>query len=96
MGVNFCAEFLHSRSGEEETYTAVEDIARHLLHMKKVAGGDILALGSDFDGINSRLEFGDFGGMEALARALGQWFSEEELEAICWKNAWRLFGEIWG
>lgn len=96
VGVNFCAEFLHSKSGDGKDLTTAEDIARHLLHMKNVAGVDILALGSDFDGIDNRLAFRDFGGMEALARALGQWFSEEELEAICWKNAWRLFGEIWG
>ena len=96
VGVNFCAEFLHSKSGDGKDLTTAEDIARHLLHMKNVAGVDILALGSDFDGIDNRLAFGDFGGMEALERALGQWFSEEELEAICWKNAWRLFGEIWG
>lgn len=96
VGINFCAAFLHDRTGEEEKYTSMEDIARHLLHMKKVAGGDILALGSDFDGIDSRLEFGDFGGMEALERALGRWFTAAELEAIGWKNAWRTFGEIWG
>lgn len=95
VGVNFMSLFLHPVDSPEENFTSAEDIARHLLHMKKVAGADILALGSDFDGIDSRLEFGDAGGMEALARALGEWFSDGELEAICWKNAWRTFGEIW-
>lgn len=95
VGINFSAEFLHDKGGAERDLTTSEDVARHLLHMKKTAGLDILALGSDFDGINSRFSFGDFGGMEELARELGRWFSDGELEAICWKNAWRTFGEIW-
>lgn len=95
VGVNFYAAFLHDREGPEKNAATAEDIAQHLLHMKKVAGADILALGSDFDGISSQLSFRDFGGMEELTRTLGRWFSDEELEAICWRNAWRTLGEIW-
>ena len=96
VGVNFCADFLHPVRGPEENRTDAEDIARHLLHMRRAAGVDVLALGSDFDGIRSVLSFGDYGGMGQLVQALERHFSPEELEKICWRNAWRTLRDIWG
>ncbi len=91
-GVNYASHFLHA-SGDN--FTSEEDIVRHLLHMKNVAGIDTLALGSDYDGIGSRLEWGGYDGTPLVVRALEKAFTPEEIEKICWKNALRTFRDIW-
>ncbi len=97
-GINFLSRFLHDPVGdpERDDYTSVEDVIRHLRHMKNVAGADTLAIGSDYDGISSRLEWGDWSGTEYLLRGMEKIFTAEELEKVCWKNALRLFRDAAG
>ncbi|MDR3084687.1 MAG: dipeptidase [Christensenellaceae bacterium] len=52
VGVNFFPAFLR----EEQAEAAVEDVARHILHVLDIGGEDLPALGSDFDGIPSTPE----------------------------------------
>lgn len=87
-GINFESQFLNDESSK---YTKVEDIVRHALYIKNAAGIDAVALGSDFDGISSELEFCDYSGMVKIAEALAKHFTETEVEKICYKNALRVF-----
>lgn len=86
VGLNFCNLFL----GETGDSTC-EAILRHALHIRKVAGVEALALGSDFDGISCGLEFGDYAGYPRLLRALEGHFTPRELDGITHENALRVF-----
>ena len=87
VGINFYDQFLGGRDG----YTAVDDIVRHILHVRDVAGVDAIAFGSDFDGIESELEFGDYAGFPQLLRALEKHFTEDEIDKISSENFLRVF-----
>lgn len=88
-GINFCASFL----GKDEV-SRVEDMVKHIKHIYNVGGIDVVALGSDFDGIGSTLEIKDFGEMHMLINALEKsGFKEGEIEKICWGNGLRIIKE---
>ena len=89
-GINFSAHFLN---GLTQNYTKTDDIVQCARHIRNQAGIDALALGSDFDGIDSELEFKDCSGLPQLADALAMYFPADEVEKICWKNALRVFTE---
>lgn len=96
VGVNYYARFLRPEAvGKGET-TEIDDVLRHLRHMANVAGVEALALGSDYDGMDSRLAWGDAGGQQALAEALERVFTPAQAEQICWKNALRFFRDVIG
>ena len=96
-GINFLSSFLHEAKGvPEDKETRLEHILWHLKHMRKVAGLDVLALGSDYDGMHSRLEWGDYAGSQQLVQALEKEFRAEEIEKICYGNALRALRDIIG
>ena len=89
MGLNFCPHFL----GEGET-SKVEDMIRHTKHIKNKAGIDVLALGTDFDGIDGELEISNIGEMNKLLIALDRaGFKTSEIEKISYLNAERIIEE---
>lgn len=57
-GLNLCPAFLDASFSTDDSnaMSRVSDAARHVMHIWKTAGEDILALGSDFDGIEGNLE----------------------------------------
>lgn len=57
-GLNLCPAFLDVSFSTDDSnaMSRVSDAARHVMHIWKTAGEDILALGSDFDGIDGNLE----------------------------------------
>lgn len=57
-GLNLCPAFLHDEEveREEEAKSRIRDMVRHVMHAYNVAGEDVLAIGSDFDGIGGQLE----------------------------------------
>ena len=87
VGVNFYDVFLGDRGGT----TAVEDIVRHLLYLRNKAGIESLAFGSDFDGIESTLEFRDYSGFPQILRALEAQFTDDEIDQITHENFLRVF-----
>ena len=87
VGVNFYDVFLGDRGG----MTAIEDIVRHLLYLRDRAGIESLAFGSDFDGIESTLEFRDYSGFPQILRALEAYFTDDEIDRICHGNFLRVF-----
>lgn len=89
VGINFYDAFLNDRGG----FTATEDIVRHVLHIRDLAGTESLAFGSDFDGIESTLEFRDYSGFPEILQALEKHLTGAELEKMCSGNALRLFAD---
>ena len=92
-GLNFAPDFL---SGRKDKRSLAEDMVRHILHIRKIAGSSVLALGSDFDGISGKLEIATPADMPALADVLMKGgLSQSELEDMFYNNALRVFREVW-
>ena len=72
----------------EACRSTVERIAEHAAHYKQVGGIGVLALGSDFDGIDGHHQLETAADMPLLADALRRaGFTEDEVERIFWRNA---------
>ena len=85
MGINFCSDFLTTEGTHQTSY--VKDMVQHILYIKNLAGIDCIGLGSDFDGIGSKLEMKDASGYQMLYGALIEaGLSIEEIEKIFYKN----------
>ena len=71
------------------------DMVTHILHIRKIAGSEVLAIGSDFDGVESRMEIDSPAKMVMLYETLHQTgLSEDELEKIFYKNAQRVLTAV--
>ena len=93
MGMNFFAGFTSARS-REDGMCYLEDILAHMKHVYHVGGIDCLALGSDFDGIGTDVEWQDASGMELLLRGMKRsGFTERECDKITRDNILRLYRE---
>ena len=67
IGINFCPPFL---TDDGKLVSRVEDMCRHIEHMRQTGGEDVIAIGTDFDGIGGTLEVGSPVEMERLFDAL--------------------------
>lgn len=59
IGLNFCPPFLGKKTDSEGgrvRKSRIEDMVRHLNHLKNTGGEDVPALGTDFDGMSGDLE----------------------------------------
>ena len=96
-GLNYCPMFVDSDYGKKKTSdlrSTVHGLALHARHMMNAGGEDLVALGSDFDGIDGDLEIPDASKMERMAEGfLDEGFTSREVEKIFWKNAKRFFEE---
>jgi membrane dipeptidase len=90
MGLNFANRFL----GVSPT-SQIGDMVRHLNHIRNVGGADVLAMGTDFDGIERQLEIETIGEIGKLTDALqkAHW-SNEDIEKLFYKNALRFIQEV--
>ena len=88
-GLNYYAAFLDTDPVHPEACrSTVERIAEHAAHYKQVGGIGVLALGSDFDGIDGHHQLETAADMPLLADALRRaGFTEDEVERIFWRNA---------
>lgn len=90
MGMNFCEDFISNDSNG-----SVENIIKHIDHIKELGCIDNIGLGSDFDGIKKRNEMSDCSQMYMLIDALKEHgYSNEEIEKICYKNVLRVYKEV--
>ena len=97
VGVNFSHNFLRDVTDwNTDRWTTAEVVVKHLRHVVNTAGADAAAIGSDYDGIHSELEWGDCGGAQELVRAMEREFTPAETEKICSGNALRALREIIG
>jgi membrane dipeptidase len=94
MGLNFAAHFLNENE-EADGSSTITDMVRHVLHIRNVGGSEVLAIGSDFDGVQSRLEIDCPEKMNLLYEALHKaGLPDSELEKMFYKNALRVFEKI--
>lgn len=89
VGINFYASFLN----ENENYTDIDSVVKHMIYIKDKAGIDALGFGSDFDGIGGELEFVDYSGMPMIIDALSRHFTDDEIDKICNGNMLRVIRE---
>lgn len=96
VGVNFYGLFLDEDPREGVSVSRVSRIADHVLHMIAVGGISCVGLGSDFDGIDDRLELTDCSRISMLFDELKRrGLSEGELDSVFYKNALRLYRDAW-
>lgn len=102
IGLNFFGKFIKPFIGlgmefshpVSNPYTSIEDMATHLRHMIKIGGIESVALGSDFDGIDTNLELKDCSYMPLFAEKLENLgFTYSEIEHIFYKNVLRYYKE---
>lgn len=95
-GINFFNNFLVNGELKEKLDVAkIEDMIRHIKHIRNVAGIEVLALGSDFDGIPNPVEIEDVSQMSKLSEALlKSGFSYDEVEKVFFKNGLRVIKEV--
>ncbi len=90
MGINFYSGFL---DGSE--VSKVSSIVEHIKYIRDLAGIDVIALGTDFDGIDCELEISNMSKMDLLKEALvEEGFTKEEIDKIFYKNALRVYKEV--
>lgn len=90
VGLNYYDAFLVAQG-----VAGLEDLVQHAKHIVKVGGLDLLALGSDFDGIPASHALPDASYLPRLCDALARGgFSERQVEAITCGNATRFFQTI--
>lgn len=95
MGLNFCADFLTQIPAGEKNPGTIAAIVEHARHIAAVGGMECLALGSDFDGIDTHAELTGADRMERLTDALkGAGFSEGQLDKILGGNVLRVYREV--
>ncbi len=92
-GLNYYAPFLDADPTHPESCrSTVERIAKHAAHYKQVGGAQMIALGSDFDGIDGPHQLENATCLPLLADALRrEGFTEDEVEGIYCRNAMRFF-----
>ena len=90
IGLNFAQAFLGT-----SPMSRIEDIVKHGLYLINKGGEDVIALGTDFDGIKPDTEIKDASEMYRLYDAFKEaGLSVEQCEKLFWKNADRLLKEI--
>ncbi|HWR55725.1 MAG TPA: dipeptidase [Negativicutes bacterium] len=92
IGLNFAAPFLGTAPVSQ-----ISDMVRHLNHLRKTGGADVLAMGTDFDGIERKLEIDNMGEIGKLTDALrkARW-TPSEIEKLFYRNALRLIKDVLG
>lgn len=80
---------------EELDESRIEDMIRHIRHIMEVGGEEVIALGSDFDGITSRMEIRNTSQLQKLTdRMLEAGFTERQVSLFSHENAQRVLREI--
>ena len=87
IGVNFCKDFL----GEGEPF---ELVLRHIKHMIKTGGEDVVAFGSDFDGIPTVKGLEGCEKMPALIEYLEGELGSKIVEKLCFENFANMLKEV--
>lgn len=91
-GLNYYGAFLDNQPSAEQCRSTAALAAKHAAHFKQVGGVEMIALGSDFDGIDGQLEMKNCADLPLLEAALhAEGFTESEIEAVFYKNALRFF-----
>ena len=95
-GLAFSVNFLVEKELMDASRLAkVDDMVQHIKHIRNVAGVEVLALGSDYDGIMNPVEMEDASEMSKLSDGLlKNGFSYDEVEKIFYRNGLRIIEEV--
>lgn len=89
MGLNFCAPFLGN-----EKVSSINSMIAHVKHIKNIGGIDVLALGTDFDGIGNEVEIENIGEIGKLRDTLlKEGFTNSEIDKIFYGNVKKVLKE---
>ncbi len=88
IGINFYGLFL---DGSEKS--SLKALTEHIHHIYKIGGEDVIALGTDFDGMNCELEVCNAGEMGKLIDVLVQLYPQSFIDKLTYKNAERIIRE---
>lgn len=95
VGMNFYFNFLDNDLARLKERGIAETVVDHMEHIRKVAGLEIIALGSDFDGIDQTLDLKDASKMGVLVSAMEKrGFTASEIEKVFSLNAMRFFKDV--
>ena len=95
VGMNYYYNFLDKDLKRLLKRGTAETVVDHIEHIRKVAGIDVISLGSDFDGIEETLDLKDASKMHLLILALEKrGFTTTEIEKIFSLNALRFFRDL--
>lgn len=90
IGLNFCPKFLG-----EDGMSRISHMLRHIRHIYRVGGEDVLAIGSDFDGISGKLQIAGTQDIHLLRSALrNHKMPERVIEKMWGGNALRVLREV--
>lgn len=94
-GLNFYSGFLRNRTKGEKDFSYLEDVARQALYMLDKGGEDFVGLGSDYDGIDSELEWKNAQGTYMILETFKKFgLSARLIDKICSTNVLRLYKEV--
>lgn len=89
MGMNYCNEFLCDDA--KEGRSTIKWVVKHIKYIKNLVGVDVIALGSDFDGIDPNIGLKDASMLNDLIKELiNEGFNKEEIDKITHKNILRV------
>ena len=92
-GLNFAKDFING----DADLSYADDIVKHALHIIEVGGIDVLAFGTDFDGIERNTEVDNASQMQIFYQKFKDaGLSEEDIEKIFYKNFLRVFEKVCG
>lgn len=90
IGINFCPSFIN-----QEGISTIDMIVEHMLHIINKGGIDVMAIGTDFDGIKGPLEIKDISKMYLLEDALiKKGLNQNQIDKIWQNNAKRVIREV--
>lgn len=94
-GINYCAAFLDEQDDPKKCRSTVALMADHIEYIRQVGGLEMIALGSDFDGIENNLEMTDCSCLPMLEAELHRrHYSDDAIEKIFHGNALRVLKEF--
>lgn len=92
MGLNFCPTFLDMH---EPAYSTAEFLAEQAAYIANIGGVDLVAIGTDLDGISGNVEVDSPDKIHLLWDALAKkGFSASDIEKISYKNVERVLGDV--
>ncbi|SFL66955.1 dipeptidase [Halanaerobium salsuginis] len=93
IGLNFAPYFLNKDSTNSKS--SIERMIAHLNYLKNIGGENVLALGTDFDGIHGNLEIASSKQMPLLFKALARsGWNIDLIEKFAFKNSMRVIKEV--
>jgi membrane dipeptidase len=87
MGITFVPQFVR-----QDGAARPDDLLRHIEHIATLGGAQLLALGSDFDGIDSHVSGLEHPGrLNEFKEYLLRYYSAEFVEGLYWRNAYSFY-----